>query len=123
MPVLGQSGFCDRGFQSEEVTKNIEYLSVKLLCIFDTIEERGVDEIVFDMVGPREQQGVQQDTIFIVFMIRDMVRMVRECVGFTSLFTRNMLDGKGETREEFHPASLTIREFRGVAEDFKVLMV
>ena len=54
VPVLGQGGFRDGGFQSEEVTKNIEYLMIKLLQVFDTIEGRGVDEVIPDMVGPRE---------------------------------------------------------------------
>jgi len=56
-------------------------------------------------------------------MIRDMVGAARESIGFTSLFTRDVLDSEGEMREEFCPVGLTIRKFRGMVEDFKVLMV
>ena len=54
LPVLGQGGLRDGRFWSEEIMKNIEYLRVELLGVFDAIEEGGVDEVVCNMVGPRE---------------------------------------------------------------------
>jgi len=54
LPVLGQGGLHDRGFQSEEVAENIKYLRVELLGVLDVIEERGVNEVIFNVVGSRE---------------------------------------------------------------------
>jgi len=54
LPVLGQGGLRDGRFWSKEITKNIKYLRVELLGVFDVIEEGGVDEVICNVVGPRE---------------------------------------------------------------------
>ena len=54
LPVLGQGGLRDGRFWSKEIAKNIKYLRVELLGVFDVIEEGGVDEVICNMVGPRE---------------------------------------------------------------------
>src|SRR5882762_9085617 len=86
----------------------IQDFGIELLSFLDALEKVGVIERDRDVLRGGEEVGGKKDTIFIIFMVRDMIGATRESIGLSCFLTGDMLDGKREAGEEFSPAGLTV---------------